>query len=93
MTNGIECLITDMLSQGHTLSYIVCEIARTYTIDEVYHAGAMRFVVDAEGDIVCIGSTFLDCVVIPKKHVCLEEIHEKFLVYFNRAVYADLSKV
>lgn len=80
-----------MLSEGYTLSDIVCEIARTCPLDEVYNAEALRFEIDDEGDIFCIGPDFVYCFVSPKKHTCLEDIHEKFMDYFNRAVYADLS--
>lgn len=91
MNNAIEYLIIEMLSTGSTVSEIVCEIASMYTLYEVYNAGALRFEVDAEGDIVCIGSTFVDGFVSPKDYSCLEDIYEKFMEYFNRAVYVDLS--
>ncbi len=91
MKKTIEYLIIDMFSTGSTVSEIVYEIASKYTLFEVYNAGALRFEVDDEGDIVCKGKSFLDCVVSLKEYTCLEDIYEKFMDYFDRAVYADLS--
>jgi len=87
MFGSIECLVAVMLSEGASLTDIVVAIGKEFQLDEVYAQGLLKFKVNDDGEVICIGENFIDCIVKPCDCSSLSEVSEKFKAYFSRSVY------